>query len=171
MGAERLWLAPKLPPEQLNVPRGEIFKMLLTSFFPLALLVGAVLGSILFGVATPTEAAAVGALGAALLAQTAQTIDLQRIRDFAQGARLRGADGDQHQLLPQPLRVDAVLEHARARGAEGAGLARPAQGAAGAGGRLGAVLLAAATFDQVRTKVTRLYPVVYPVGYSLYPVW
>ena len=48
--------------------RHEIFKMLLTSFFPLAVLILAVLGSIVFGFSTPTEAAAVGALGGFLLA-------------------------------------------------------------------------------------------------------
>ncbi|MDP2004582.1 MAG: TRAP transporter large permease subunit [Rubrivivax sp.] len=47
--------------------RLEIFKMLLTSFFPLAVLIIAVLGSIVFGLATPTEAAAVGAFGGVLL--------------------------------------------------------------------------------------------------------
>ncbi len=48
--------------------RLEIFKMLLGSFFPLAVLILAVLGSIVFGLATPTEAAAVGAIGGAVLA-------------------------------------------------------------------------------------------------------
>jgi TRAP-type mannitol/chloroaromatic compound transport system permease large subunit len=48
--------------------RLEVFKMLLTSFFPLAILILAVLGSIVFGLATPTEAAAVGALGGCVLA-------------------------------------------------------------------------------------------------------
>ena len=48
--------------------RLEIFKMLLASFFPLAILILAVLGSIVFGLATPTEAAAVGSLGGILLA-------------------------------------------------------------------------------------------------------
>jgi len=48
--------------------RLEIFKMLLASFFPLAVMIIAVLGSIVFGLATPTEAAAVGALGGLLLA-------------------------------------------------------------------------------------------------------
>jgi TRAP-type mannitol/chloroaromatic compound transport system permease large subunit len=42
--------------------------MLLASFFPLAVLIIAVLGSIVFGLATPTEAAAVGAAGGLLLA-------------------------------------------------------------------------------------------------------
>jgi TRAP-type mannitol/chloroaromatic compound transport system permease large subunit len=47
--------------------RLEVFKLLLTSFFPLALLILAVLGSIVFGLATPAEAAAVGAFGAFIL--------------------------------------------------------------------------------------------------------
>jgi len=53
---------------RLNWERLEIFKMMLTSFFPLAVLILAVLGSIVFGLATPTEAAAVGAFGGCLLA-------------------------------------------------------------------------------------------------------
>ncbi len=41
---------------------------LLTSFSPLAGLIAAALGSIMFGIATPSEAAAMGSLGALLLA-------------------------------------------------------------------------------------------------------
>jgi TRAP-type mannitol/chloroaromatic compound transport system permease large subunit len=52
----------------MNWQRLEIFKLLLTSFFPLAVMIMAVLGSIVFGLATPTEAAAVGALGGLVLA-------------------------------------------------------------------------------------------------------
>jgi TRAP-type mannitol/chloroaromatic compound transport system permease large subunit len=52
----------------LTLERFEIFKMLLASFFPLVVLILAVLGSIVFGLATPTEAAAVGAFGGYLLA-------------------------------------------------------------------------------------------------------
>ena len=52
----------------LSFQRLEIFKMLLTSFFPLVVLILAVLGSIVMGLATPTEAAAVGAFGGLLLA-------------------------------------------------------------------------------------------------------
>ncbi|MFZ9432637.1 MAG: TRAP transporter large permease subunit, partial [Burkholderiaceae bacterium] len=47
----------------MSFQRLEIFKMLLSSFFPLVVLILAVLGSIVFGLATPTEAAAVGAFG------------------------------------------------------------------------------------------------------------
>jgi TRAP-type mannitol/chloroaromatic compound transport system permease large subunit len=52
----------------LNFARLEIFKMLLLSFFPLAILILAVLGSIVFGLATPTEAAAAGAFGGMVMA-------------------------------------------------------------------------------------------------------
>jgi TRAP-type mannitol/chloroaromatic compound transport system permease large subunit len=52
----------------LTFERLEIFKMLLTSFFPLVVMILAVLGSIVFGLATPTEAAAVGAFGGYVLA-------------------------------------------------------------------------------------------------------
>ena len=48
--------------------RLEVFKMLLTSFFPLSIMILAVLGTILFGLATPTEAAAIGSLGGFVLA-------------------------------------------------------------------------------------------------------
>ena len=61
-------LAPQLPPEERNVPFATIVWALLTSFLPLAGLIGAALGSIIFGLATPSEAAAMGSLGALLLA-------------------------------------------------------------------------------------------------------
>jgi TRAP-type mannitol/chloroaromatic compound transport system permease large subunit len=48
--------------------RLEIFKMLLGSFFPLALLILGVLGTIVVGLATPTEAAAMGSFGGFVLA-------------------------------------------------------------------------------------------------------
>jgi len=51
-----------------NWERHEVFKKLLTSFFPLAILILMVLGSIVFGLATPAEAAAVGAFGGFFLA-------------------------------------------------------------------------------------------------------
>ena len=56
-------LAPKLPKEQTDIPFGKVLWALLTSFLPLALLIVSVLGAILFGLATPSEAAGVGALG------------------------------------------------------------------------------------------------------------
>ncbi len=60
----------------LSFQRLEIFKMLLASFFPLLVLILAVLGSIVIGLATPTEAAAVGALGGFLLAVAYRQLNL-----------------------------------------------------------------------------------------------
>ncbi|MCP1673817.1 TRAP-type mannitol/chloroaromatic compound transport system permease large subunit [Natronocella acetinitrilica] len=53
---------------RLTIVRLEIARMLLSSVIPLAALIVAVLGSIVFGLATPTEAAAVGSMGGLLLA-------------------------------------------------------------------------------------------------------
>ena len=61
-------LAPPLPKEQANVPVRQVIVMLAKSFVPLAIMILCVLGAIMFGLATPTEAASVGALGSALLA-------------------------------------------------------------------------------------------------------
>jgi len=61
-------IAPKLPPEERQVPGLVIAKSLAINFFPLFLLIAMVLGAIIRGLATPTEAAAVGSAGALLLA-------------------------------------------------------------------------------------------------------
>ena len=61
--------------------RLEIFKMLLGSFFPLAMMILAVLGTIVFGLATPTEAAAMGSLGGILLAAAYRRLNLQVMRE------------------------------------------------------------------------------------------
>ncbi len=74
-------LAPKLPKEESNVPWGKAFLLLAQAFLPLAVLILSVLGSILFGLATPTEAAAVGALGAMLLAAGYRALTWQRLRE------------------------------------------------------------------------------------------
>ena len=61
-------LAPKLPLEERSASVKTVLWALLTSFAPLAGLIGAALGSIILGIATPSEAAAMGSLGALLLA-------------------------------------------------------------------------------------------------------
>ncbi|MGY4830915.1 TRAP transporter large permease [Sphaerotilaceae bacterium SBD11-9] len=65
----------------LSFSRLEIFKMLLASFFPLMILILAVLGSIVFGLATPTEAAAVGALGGFVLAGAYRQLNLTMVKE------------------------------------------------------------------------------------------
>ncbi|MFL2897542.1 MAG: TRAP transporter large permease subunit [Candidatus Pelagibacter sp.] len=59
-------LAPKPAAEEIP-PRAEILKEVLVSFVPLFSLIILVLGTILAGLATPAEAAAVGAFGALVL--------------------------------------------------------------------------------------------------------
>jgi tripartite ATP-independent transporter DctM subunit len=61
-------MAPPLPKEMLTVPKGKMAPLLARAFFPPVFLIGMIKGSILFGWATPSEAGAVGAFGALLLA-------------------------------------------------------------------------------------------------------
>ena len=62
-------LAPKPRPEDIpDVTTGQVLVMMATSFFPLAFLILSVLGAILLGLATPSEAASMGALGGMVLA-------------------------------------------------------------------------------------------------------
>ena len=61
-------VAPSLPPELLYVPRKKYPAMIFKSFLPPVLLIFMIKGSILFGIAAPSEAGAVGAFGTILLA-------------------------------------------------------------------------------------------------------
>jgi tripartite ATP-independent transporter DctM subunit len=79
-------LQPHLAPKPTKEEVGEytalqIFIQVLTSFFPLAFLILAVLGAILFGLATPSEAAAMGALGGLLLTFAYRAFTWQRLRE------------------------------------------------------------------------------------------
>jgi len=74
-------LCPKLPEEETNVPLGEVVRSLLTSFFPLAALIVSVLGAILFGLATPSEAAGAGALASLVLAAAYGALNFRMLRD------------------------------------------------------------------------------------------
>ena len=75
-------LAPKPPAEETqDVSTGEVLIMLATSFLPLAALILSVLGAILFGLATPSEAAAVGALGGLVLAAIYRSLTWERLKE------------------------------------------------------------------------------------------
>ena len=65
----------------LSYARLEVFKMLLSSFFPLLVLILSVLGSIVFGLATPTEAAAVGAFGGFVLAAAYRQLTFNVVKE------------------------------------------------------------------------------------------
>ena len=73
-------LAPK-PKDEEVPPRGEIYLQLLTSFVPLTVLIMLVLGSILGGLATPAEAAAMGAFGAVVLAVIYRSISWAMMKE------------------------------------------------------------------------------------------
>ena len=61
--------------------RLEVFKMLLGSFFPLALMILAVLGSIVFGFARPPEAAALGSAGGFILAAAYKQLNFGVVKE------------------------------------------------------------------------------------------
>jgi tripartite ATP-independent transporter DctM subunit len=81
----RAWLnpslAPKLPKEMTAIPFWRVFQELLTSLVPLALLIASVLGAIILGLATPSEAAAMGALGALILALAYRSLTFQGLKE------------------------------------------------------------------------------------------
>ena len=72
-------LAPK--PKDVDVSMGKVAYELLTSFFPLAILIMSVLGAILLGLATPAEAAAVGAAGGLVLAMLYRSLTWERLKE------------------------------------------------------------------------------------------
>ena len=74
-------LMPKLPADQARMPLVSVVLLLVKAFFPLAILIMSVLGAILFGLATPSEAAAMGALGSVLLAAAYRALNWTKLRE------------------------------------------------------------------------------------------
>lgn len=74
-------LAPPLPPELLAVPKGQMLPLLWKAFFPPVFLIGLIKCSILLGWAAPSEAGAVGAFGALLLALFAGRLNFKMLED------------------------------------------------------------------------------------------
>ncbi|HZF75942.1 MAG TPA: TRAP transporter large permease subunit, partial [Acetobacteraceae bacterium] len=81
VGIIRPEMAPRLPPEERNVPALTIIWSLATSFLPLALLISSVLGSIIMGLATPSEAAAMGSLGSVILAIVYRAFTFEKLKE------------------------------------------------------------------------------------------
>ena len=73
--------APPLPRSEGEFSVLEVLVMLLKSFFPLTMLIMSVLGAIMFGLATPTEAAAVGAAGSMILAAGYRSLTWKALRE------------------------------------------------------------------------------------------
>ncbi|MGB2877979.1 MAG: TRAP transporter large permease subunit, partial [Dehalococcoidales bacterium] len=76
-------IAPAVPVEERRVPFLKKTTLLFTSLVPPVILVLSVLGSIFFGVAPPTEAAAVGAFAAMLLALAYRRLTIRTLREAA----------------------------------------------------------------------------------------
>ena len=75
-------LAPKLPREQVEgVSLLEVVILLFKAFVPLSVLILSVLGAILFGLATPSEAAAIGAMGGVVLAAAYRALTWDRLKE------------------------------------------------------------------------------------------
>ena len=74
-------LAPRPPRAESHIGATKMLGVLATSFFPLAILILSVLGAILFGLATPHEAAAIGALGALVLAASYRQLTFDRVKE------------------------------------------------------------------------------------------
>jgi tripartite ATP-independent transporter DctM subunit len=75
-------LAPKLPREAYeNVSWVQVYILLAKAFVPLAVLILSVLGAILFGLATPSEAAAIGAMGGVVLAAAYGALTWGRLKE------------------------------------------------------------------------------------------
>ena len=74
-------VAPALPREERNIPGIELGRRVLLVMLPPLLLIVIVLGSIFAGVATPTEAGALGALGAIVLALINRRLRMDALRE------------------------------------------------------------------------------------------
>ena len=77
----RAYLSPQMAPSKdTKIIEGR-WKIMLTSLLPPFVLITSVLGSILLGIATPTEAAGVGALGAIFLALSKRSLNRKNISE------------------------------------------------------------------------------------------
>jgi tripartite ATP-independent transporter DctM subunit len=74
-------LGPPLPAEARAASVTALIRQLATGLIPLAILISATLGSILAGLATPTEAAATGAFGSIVLAVGYRQLTWGRLRE------------------------------------------------------------------------------------------
>jgi tripartite ATP-independent transporter DctM subunit len=74
-------MAPALPKEVRNIPLKTLIKRVIFVMFPPLFLIILVLGSIFAGIATPTEAGALGAVGAMILAALNKRLTIENLKD------------------------------------------------------------------------------------------
>ncbi len=81
--------APKLSADQMGTfEKGELFRLVIRGFVPPVALIFMVKGSILFGFATPSEAGAVGAFGAFMLATAKGRMTWQKLKGICEASGL-----------------------------------------------------------------------------------
>ncbi|NKB23884.1 MAG: TRAP transporter large permease subunit [Kiritimatiellae bacterium] len=73
-------VAPALPPEMIAIPKKQLFKQVVFVMFPPLILILVVLGSIFFGIATPTEAGALGSVGAMIIAACSKRLTFTALK-------------------------------------------------------------------------------------------
>ena len=81
LGHLRPHLAPAIPAEELRVFQGEAVKRVTIALIPAMVLIVGVLGSIFAGIATPTEAASVGATGGVILTMVKRRFSVAMLRN------------------------------------------------------------------------------------------
>jgi len=74
------WLNPGIAPALKNDESEDLFKKVIFTLLPPLLLITSVLGSIFAGIASPTESAAVGALGAMILSAAHKQLTMSRLK-------------------------------------------------------------------------------------------
>jgi tripartite ATP-independent transporter DctM subunit len=84
-------LGPPLPPEERTGSLGQIAWELTLGMLPHAVLIIATLGTIIWGWATPTEAAAMGVVGAAFLAVVYREFTWRRLKDAVYNTLLQSS--------------------------------------------------------------------------------
>jgi tripartite ATP-independent transporter DctM subunit len=130
LGRLRPELAPAIPDEELREFRGEAIKRVTIALIPAFVLILAVLGAIFAGVATPTEAASVGAVGGIVLTMVKRRFSWGMLRNVMEattritslafiilvgancfGLVFRGLNGDHliQDFLKSPYGVLAVV--------------------------------------------------------------
>lgn len=78
------WMKPEVGPALTVDDDGNLFNKVIFTLFPPLILVLGVLGSIFFGIASPTESAAIGAIGAMLLAAAHKRLTLKNLQEAMQ---------------------------------------------------------------------------------------
>lgn len=79
-------VAPPLPANMLTVPKGEMGPLLLRAFLPPVFIIGGIKGGILFGFMTPSEAGAIGAFLALLLAIFRRRLSFPVLKDVCESS-------------------------------------------------------------------------------------